>query len=47
MARFVYMCRLGFAALLFTRALVAPPYSMAGSAEAVSSSQLCPALSIA
>lgn len=42
MARIVYLCRLGFAVLLFTLALVALPYSMAWSAEAVLPSSLCP-----
>lgn len=41
MARIGYLCRLGFAALLFTLALVALPYSMAWSAEAVLPSPLC------
>jgi|GEM_PF-3014364 hypothetical protein len=41
MAPIVYLCRLGFAALLFTFALVALPYSMAWSAEAVLPSPLC------
>lgn len=42
MPNFIYLCRLGFAVLIFTLALLALPVAMAWSAETTAGNALCP-----